>query len=70
MNINVIDLSRSYWTAGELRKDLARVRKLIIDLLNNLQPSSDIDAAEIGYCLQCLEMMDDAELVDERKVNE
>ena len=67
MDINVIDLSRSYWTAGELRKDMARVRKLIIDLLNNLQPSSDIDAAEIGYCLQCIEMLNDSDFIDERK---
>lgn len=70
MDINEIDLSRSYWTGEELRKDLSRVRKLIIDLLNNLQPSSDIDASEVGYCLQCLELLADAKLVDERKVNE
>ena len=69
MDINVIDLSRSYWTAGELRKDLARVRKLIIDLLNNLQPSSDIDAAEVGFCMKTLELIDDAELIDERRKN-
>ncbi len=64
---NIIDLSGSDWSKQDFLQELEKVRKRFVWMLANTSPDYEDSPRLIGSCLQFLENVMEADIIDKRQ---